>query len=31
MKNPNDDDEYKEDNLQHQDGNEIVINITKEE
>ena len=29
MKKPNDDDEYKEDNLQHKDGNESVINTTK--
>ena len=31
MNNTNDYDEYKEDNLQHQDGNESVINKTKEE
>ena len=31
MKNTNDDDKYKEDNLQHQDGNESVINKTKED
>ena len=28
-KNTYDDDEYKEDNLQHLDGNETVINKTK--
>ena len=27
----NDDDEYKNENSQHQDGNESVINTTKEE
>ena len=31
MKNTNDDDEYKEDDSQHKDGNETVINKTKEE
>ena len=31
MKKPNDDDKYKEDTSQHQDGNESVINTTKEE
>ena len=31
MKNTNDDDKYKEYNLQHQHGNETVINKTKEE
>ena len=31
MESKNDDDEYKEDNLQHQHCNEIVINKTKEE
>ena len=30
MKNTNDDDEYKEENLQHQDSNESLINTTKE-
>ena len=30
MKNTNDDDEYKQDNSQHQDGNESVTNKTKE-
>ena len=30
MKNKNDDDEYKEENLQHQHVNESVINKTKE-
>ena len=30
MKNTNDDDEYKEENSQHQDGNESLINTTKE-
>ena len=30
MKNTNDDDRYKKDNLQHQDGNETFINKTKE-
>ena len=29
--NTNDDDEYREKNLQHQDGNEKFINKTKEE
>ena len=29
MNNKNDDDKYKEDNLQHQDGNESVTNKTK--
>ena len=29
MKKKMDDDEYKEDNLQHQDGNKSVINTTK--
>ena len=29
MKNTNDDYKYKEDNLQHQHGNETVINKTK--
>ena len=28
-KNKNDDDEYKEDNSQHKQGNGIVINTTK--
>ena len=31
MKNTNNDDEYKEDNSQHQDGIETFINKTKEE
>ena len=31
MKNKNDDDEYKEENSQHQHGNETVINKTEEE
>ena len=31
VKKANDDDEYKEDNLQHQHGNESVIKKTKEE
>ena len=31
MKNTNDDYGYKEENLQHKDGNESVINKTKEE
>ena len=31
MKNKYDDDEYKEDNLQHQHDNETVFNKTKEE
>ena len=31
MKNTTDDEKYKEDNSQHQDGNESVINKTKEE
>ena len=31
MRNTNDDEEYKEENLQHQDGNESVINKTKED
>ena len=31
MRNTNDDDEYKEENSQHQEGNESVINRTKEE
>ena len=30
MKKTNDDDKYKEDNSRHQDGNESVINKTKE-
>ena len=30
-KNKNDDDEYKEENLQHQNGNGTVFNKTKEE
>ena len=30
MKNTNDDEKYKEENSQHQDGNESVINKTKE-
>ena len=30
-KNKNDDDEYKEENLQHQHGNETVIKKTEEE
>ena len=29
MKKKNDDEEYKEDNLQHKHGNESVINTTK--
>ena len=29
MKEKNNDDEYKEDNLQHQNGNKSVINTTK--
>ena len=31
MKNTNDDDKYKEENSQHQDGNRSVINKTKKE
>ena len=31
MKNTNDDDNYKDDNLQHRDVNESIINKTKEE
>ena len=31
MKNTNYDEKYKEDNFQHQDGNESVIKKTKEE
>ena len=31
MKNTNDDDKYKEDNSQNQDGNETVIKKIKEE
>ena len=31
MKNTNYDDEYKEENYKHQDGNESVINKTKED
>ena len=31
MKNKNDDDKYKEENSQPQDGNKSVINKTKEE
>ena len=31
MKNKNYDDEYKEDNSQHQHGNENIFNKTKEE
>ena len=31
MKNKNDNEEYKEENLQHQNGNGRVINKTKEE
>ena len=31
MKNTNGDEEYKEYNLQHQHGNENIINKTKEE
>ena len=30
MKNTNNDEQYKEDNQQHQYGNESVINTTKE-